>query len=741
LNHKNDYYDGGNIMSKNIGDYSFRNCDFLATDRLHPTLNAIANSSCEISDDWEIVLPVTRSRLAKFYSHDLFSFLADAFGICLRVRFSENIADELQDPKCKILLLPNEDNTNISISSNQSGAFYIVAERDSIIIVGKTERGCAQGVYHLEDEMRLCGTASVPLENTEHAPLFSPRMTHSGFELDTFSDEFLSAAAHAGMDSIMVFTRHPDMNIHGFEDPDALWGGTGRGYCDFNHLVWRAEGYGLDVYLYSHIKCDVYPDDEGAEAYYEAAFGTFFKKCPAIKGIIFVGECFEFPSKDPNTCGIRCQLRPAGDKRPSPGFYPSSDYPKMIEIVKKTIRAYNPTADIVFWTYNWGWAPKDARLSLIRSLPRDISLLVTFEMWEYLKDSRGETYRIADYSISFPGPSQVFVDEAEAAKDCGIRLYAMSNTGGRTWDMGSAPYLPVPQKWQKRYDQLRLSREKYGLCGLMENHHYGWMPSFIDLFAKNAFSTNSTADGELLEKIAKRDWGDSYKSALDAWQEFSNGMAQVVAADVDQYGPYRCGPAYPLLFTQTQKELTFPSVPWANHPGFGIWRPIYAGKVFPNADDTLMRLRHVSDVYSCFERGVEILKSAADEKSESQAEQIGVADYIRCCYKTAMHVMQWHIAKHLLLTPESDKPQDTVNKLLSALSLPSCDKRTLANYMHALADRETDNVIHALNLQKQDSRLGFEASMEYVFNGEVAEWKNSTTAWSLELLDEEIDKQ
>lgn len=723
-------------MNKNTGDYSFRNRDFLAVERLQPTLNATNGNACSISNDWEIVLPVTDSRLVKFYSHDLYSFLTDAFGLCLRVRFAENYAYELKNPKHKILIFTESDNTDIRISSEQAGAFHITANEDSIVIVGKTARGCAQGVYYLEDNLRLRGEASISFEDTEHAPLFSPRMTHSGFELDTFSDEFLSAAAHAGMDSIIVFVGHPDMNLHGFEDPDALWPGMGRGYCDFNNLVWRAEGYGLDVYLYSSIKCDMHPDDDGADEYYDKSFGVIFKKCPKIKGIIFVGESFEFPSKDPHTCGIRCQLRPHGDKRPSPGFYPSSDYPEMLEMVKKTVRAYNPDADIVFWSYNWGWAPKDARVSLIKSLPRDVSLLVTFEMWEYLRDSIGDTYRIADYSISFPGPAQVFVDEAEAAKECGIRLYTMSNTGGRTWDMGSAPYLPVPQQWQKRYEQLRIAKEKYGLCGLMENHHYGWMPSFLDSFSKNAFSTNAIPDNELLTAIAKRDWGENYKITLGAWQLFSDGLANVVAADIDQYGPYRCGPAYPLLFTQTQKELSFPSVPWANHPGFGIWRPIYADTVFANVNNTLLRLRHVSDVYECFERGVEMLKAAASGTSEIQNEQITVADYIRCCYKTAMNVMKWNIAKRLLLTPEEEKPQDAVEKLLNALSLHSGERTILADYLRAIADEEDRNVAHALDCQRKDSRLGFEASMEYVFNDTVAEWKHQTTKNSLALLEE-----
>ena len=360
-------------MNERFVPYDFRNRDFAVDCRLHPTLNAEKGAGCTVTDDWEIIIPATYSRLVKYYSGDLFSFFRDAFGICPRVRFVEDHIRELKNPTRKIFLLTEEHQSKIHISSEQSAAFYLDVTEDSILVVGKSERGTAQGVYYLEDRMRLRGDATVPLEKAEHAPLFSPRMTHCGYELDTFSDAFLAATAHAGMDAIIVFTGHPDMNVHGFEDPDALWPGTGRGYCDFNNLIWRAEGYGLDVYIYSQIKCDMHPDEEGAVAYYENSFGTFFAKCPKLKGIIFVGETFEFPSKDPHTSGIRIQLKPKTDRRPSPGWYPCCDYPDLLKMVKTIIHAHSPSAEIVFWSYNWGWAEKDARLALIKALPRDIT--------------------------------------------------------------------------------------------------------------------------------------------------------------------------------------------------------------------------------------------------------------------------------------------------------------------------------------------------------------------------------
>ena len=151
-----------------------------------------------------------------------------------------------------------------------------------------------------------------------------------------------------------------------------------------------------------------------------------------------------------------------------------------------------------------------------------------------------------------------------------------------------------------------------------------------------------------------------------------------------------------------------------------------------------MRLRHVETVADYFERGVEILKGilANDPSKASNTcrEQVAVAEYIDCCYVTATNVMRWNIAKQLLLTPFDNSRQSDVVKLLQALSIPSCDRTLLAGYMNTVALQETQNVTRALECQQVDSRLGFEASMEYVFDPDTAAWKNKVTQESLLLL-------
>jgi len=727
------------MVTRGKHNYDFRNVDFLETGRLTPTLNVGEAAGCMIDESWEIVTKETDSRLVKYFSGDLCRFLDEAFGIYLRIRRVTDPKEALKTSFHKIFLFEAEEFEDAPVVSEMKNAFHITVTSETITVIGRSERGTAQGVYYMEDIMRLRGESSLPLEQQEHAPLFSPRMTHSGTELDTFPDSFLEACAHAGMDAIIVYAGHVDTCLHGFPDPDALWPGSGRGYCDYNNLVWRAEGYGLDVYIYSHLLCDIHPSQEGAKEYYEASFGTMFRECPGLKGIIFVGETFEFPSKDPHTCGCRCQLKRPDDKRVSPGWYPCYDYPELVTMVRDTIFQYNPEADIVFWSYNWGYVEKEKRLELIRNLPKDITLLVTFDMFEKFADEDGTPYTIDDYSISFAGPSKVYVEEAEEAKQQGIRLYSMTNTGGRTWDNGITPYLPVPQQWQKRYEELRRSHERHGLCGLMESHHYGWLPSFLTLFEKNAFTANGISDEEMLRQIAISDFGKEADRVLQAWELFSEGIRLVIAAGCDQYGPYRCGPTYPLVFDQKLKEEEFPRVGWATHGGFEIWNPHYPENIFENPDFTLLRYRRVRQVEEKFRMGCHLVNAAVEnvnaKANSDQAKQAAVAGFLHATYVTAGNVMEWTIAKKLLMALKEQQVHEKEELFYQVLGIKEKSVQALYQRMKDIAQRETENVKQALLYYEADSRIGFEATMEYVFDHAHAQWKNNETQRSLERLE------
>lgn len=259
-----------------------------------------------------------------------------------------------------------------------------------------------------------------------------------------------------------------------------------------------------------------------------------------------------------------------------------------------------------------------------------------------------------------------------------------------------------------------------------------------------SFTSDGIPNTEMLTRIARRDYGQSYHKALDAWKLFSNGITHVIACDIDQYGPYRARPTYPLLFTQQKAELHMPSVPWAWHQSGGIWNPIYPDDVFSDPENSLMRLRHVTAVTEEFKEGIALLAEAAAESSCPEGgevwKQLAVARFTYCTYRTAKCVMQWNIAKRLLFALAENTHTEVYGKLFTALGVSEQTPRGLAAYMKCLVDEEKENLVIALDCWQVDSSIGFEASMEYAFNDEFYHWKLGIMDESLALMEDYLQQ-
>ncbi|MBQ8893344.1 MAG: hypothetical protein IJ043_02925 [Clostridia bacterium] len=567
--------------------------------------------------------------------------------------------------------------------------FCISTDKCGIQIVSHDNRGIAQALYYIEDMMTFKKAPVMEYGKVCKKTLYSPQMVHSGYGLDDYPDEYLSYIAHEGRDAILVFTK--DVNR------------TPTGYLDFNDLIERAARYGIDVYAYSYMVSTKSPYDDDAEEFYENTYGRLFKECPKLRGVTLVGESVEFPSKDENVAKGR-YFETAVDgipsAKPSSGWYPCYDYPVWLELVKKSIQQYSPDADIVFWTYNWAYQPEDKRVALINSLPTDISLQATFEMVEniYYENSVG---RCADYTLSFAGPSGYFKSEAEAARRRGIRLYSMTNTGGRTWDFGVVPYEPMPYQWMKRYKEMEKAHDEYGLCGIMETHHYGFYPSFISKLSKHMFMTPH--DENILKDILISEYGEKcYELVNKAVSYFSEAITYYVPSSADQYGAFRVGPSYPFNLSKAV------NVPCSEEANFGndIITPTYRNQSDSRMSPLSIRigdeLRSLEKMLDLMKKGVLCLEQAETENDEL----LNLARFMVCCIQTGIHAKKWHmlICKMNVCDNKSD--------LLS-----------IYGQMQALLEDEIENAESAVPLVEKDSRLGFEPSMLYVTDKWHIEWK------------------
>jgi hypothetical protein len=669
------------------------------SDRRDPGAQPQASETV-VGEGWRIVISPTTSAYLTRVAQDLQDYFFTSMKESLLLLREAPAAQ----PRA-IRLTTKADSPALGAGLSVTRSYRLLVEPDAITICGNDERGTAQGCYYLEDLLNLREGPFVSQRDEVRAPVFQPRMIHSGWGIDQFPDPHLNAIAHAGMDAILVFVKGPDL--------------TTTGYLDINNLMDRAAVFGLDVYLYSYLLSEMHPADPGALEYYESTYGVLIRSCPQARGIIFVGESCEFPSHDPHTTG-KLRLDPTVDrtveKRPSPGWWPCTDYPDWLNLLKGVLRKHSPDLDVVFWTYNWGWAPEEDRLALIRALPTDISLQATFEMFEdIVKD--GVPTRCVDYTTSFEGPGKYFRSEAQTAHERGIPLYSMTNTAGTSWDMGVIPYQPIPFQWARRYRAVLKAHDDWGLVGLMESHHYGWWPSFVNDLAKWAYWQPAVGIEDMIDQLAVREFGpEGGPLAVQAWAAWSEAWRDYVPTNEDQYGPFRVGPSYPLLF-QVEYER-FPDAPYA-HFGAGILNTTYN----PHNPDILDgEIRLLERMTARWDEGLTHLKQAvalAPARKQTEAQRmLGLGQFIRLYVQTVINTKRWWQLKKRLLAETQPEAADA-----------------LVAEMLALGEAEIANAQAAIPLVEADSRLGWEPSMEYMCDREHLEWK---IAQMRRILDEEI---
>ena len=587
-------------------------------------------------------------------------------------------------------------------------SFLFRCDSGSIVIEGADERGTAMGGYYLEDLMNLREAPFI--EHTQHLlkePLFSPRMVHSAYGMDVFTEKYLSGIAHLGYDSILVYV---DGKEQGKQGP-----------VDFNSVIDMAESAGLDVYFYSAFQNLHHPEDKGAKEFYDTVYGGLFRRYPKAKGLILVGESCQFPSHDPHTTMTihrsgECCYRSG---KPMPGWWPCDDFPLFVETVRDAVRKVSPEADIVLWTYNWAAAPKELRTKLIDRLPKDITVELNFELHDNVK-IWGTQERALDYTISLPGPSRLFHDEGTAARRNGLRLYAMSNTGGRTWDFGAVPYIPVPMQWGRRMENLLEARKNYGLSGLMESHHFGMYPSIIAELGKWLFWSNGPkSKEEILRKMAVRCFSENTADAvMEIWKEWSDAAGEFITPIDDQYGPCRVGPSYPFLFGACSLRQTWGMTmkfPWTKFNKYEIAMPVYSVVNDPDGLDIGPRrikaeIRHLPELIKRWNSGADRMESLLVQietrKHPAARKMIALARYIANTLATVLHIKQWWLENLRLLAEDDPERSEAI---LGRIIL--------------IAQEELENARATIPLVEQDSSLGYEPSMDYVTDRSHLEWK------------------
>lgn len=590
-----------------------------------------------------------------------------------------------------------------NIDSDAQGfmGYQIEITDDGINLKGYDDRGVAQGLYYLEDLMNLRKGPFLKKEVIKKKAIMETRLTHSPLGVFEYPDEALSLIAHLGFTAIDLWIK--DINM------------TKRGYLDFNLVCQRAEKYGLDVFAEYYAPHTAHPDDEGAQEFYDDIYFKLFDACPKLKGIHLTGEANQFHSRDPKA-GLAPYTRNFVDNIPtgklSPGWWPCRDYPEWVALIQNSVRKFRPDAEVIFCTYNWGFAPEEDRVWLIEHLPDGVAVMATWDMFENVKCGNS-TENITDYSLSFVGPGKYFSSEAKAAKKRGLKMYSISNTSGRTWDFGTVPYEPMPYQWIKRYEEILKANKEWNVVGLFENIHYGFHPSIITELEKACLFTNHKPLEEILKDLLMRDFGEENLDAVDkAMHLWSEAITYYVPTNEDQYGAFRTGPSYP--FWPGNNTIGLPEggkIPNDNHPMFG--NGIYFEKYTPDGTgrNSLPGVRiydeinAITKVRDLMKEGISIMEKI-ENPNDKLLKLINLGKFIYRSCITAINYKNFYI-------------------LLKKLDIVG-DKEEAGKILDKIEDlllEERKNVEATIPIVQADSRLGWEPSMEYVADEKCLRWK------------------
>jgi hypothetical protein len=394
-----------------------------------------------------------------------------------------------------------------------------------------------------------------------------------------YTDEVLSGIAANGFDAIWV---------HGLLHhvvPSEIFPESGEHAAthlrNMRALVERAAKHGIRVYLYmqpprglaqSDPFWKAHPAVQGAPMDWETLQGevtTFCAMCtstqpvkdflfqssatlmhelPGLGGVILITSS-EYPSHCYRSYPYAIYRRQKRDPMPPMGCErceqraPHEVVNEIIQLVHDGVRSVSASAHIIVWNWSWSMLEADPSPRIISGLPDDVVLMADFERGDS-KKILGKVRPIDEYSLSFAGPSQRFLDTYAIAKKRGLPMIAKLQLG-TTHELATVPNLPLIGNLYEKARQMR----KLHVEGFMGCWNFG------NMISANTAAFNFFLDARRLppREQALRQFAKGYFPDCDAelvrqaWEAFGGAMDSYPFSIPFIYtGPVNYALAYPL---------------------------------------------------------------------------------------------------------------------------------------------------------------------------------------------------
>ncbi len=465
--------------------------------------------------------------------------------------------------------------------------------------------------------------------------------------------------------------------------------------ANLNWLIGEAKKRGLGVYLYLNEPRGMpasffkkYPEIKGApgrpgdglfsmctstkmvQDYLVEATATLFKEAPGLEGIILITA-----SENPTNCysltrhpKCPCCLRQTGPEVIA----------QVIQLMDEGARSVAPDARVIAWDWSWEIVEDDPQKQIIDRLPSSATLMVDFERGTVIERD-GIKSTVEEYSLSVTGPSPRAAAHIRLGKARGMDVMAKIQVGN-TWELGLVPYIPVEQLVVRKFEAMHSA----GISGVMESWTLGCYPSENWDVAESFYRDHPASANEDLEAAAASLYGaKAAKHVIRAWQLFSDAFQQYPFSDSLVYSSVvQCGPAALIYFEPTGLKPrimnSYDNLDWTQPFGPRI----------------------VSDVFekmaSGWNEGLKELVGAMNDvpvaHRRQAAKDLGVCRAIGLYFRSIANQVRFHASRQRWKM--SAEGMDTMNSVVK-------DEMNIAKQF--------------LEICLQDSRLGFEASLGYLY--------------------------
>ncbi len=603
-------------------------------------------------------------------------------------------------------------------------AYIVEICENCITVTAADTEGVRRALIYLEDELRIAENAFLKPCTVMRKPHIHSRITRCFFspinrapkfgdelsdDIDYYPEEYLNRLMHEGSNAVWIYTRFSDLL------PSSIITEYGKGYekriAKLNGVIEKCRKYGIGVYVFAiepksidDALAEKYSDMVGAKAgdgksyafccssergkaYCYEAGKKLTQLCPKLRGLISITYGERATSCSSNIIGAS-MLYTDGKSRtsncPRCGKKKNGEVLALaLEALKSGTREVNPDFEVISWTYGHRiWEMNDI-LDYVDYAPNDVMLMQNFEDLLY-QEQLGKTRLAEDYWLSCVGPSSMFTQTAQRAKENGKHMFAKMQVCC-SHEIASVPFVPVPGILYKKY----AAANDYGVEGVMQCWYFGNYPSIMSKAAGElSFTDEFKNEDAFLKRIAGIYFGNSKaEDVVKAWKLFEEGYGNYpINIFFSYFGPMHDSVVWKLAL----KPKNFvPARTWQlvdPRDGDRIFDTLMSGHTI---DEALTLCQKMSDSWN---EGIKIIEKIKTEHKD-EAEILNVSKAIGILFNGGKNILEFYKLRDELGKGEGI-PQNIIKRMKEIVGL------------------EKENSLSMIPLCKECKSLGYHSESE-----------------------------